>query len=158
MIERKSQSLYGSLIKNNTDIFNTEVFTEENLEWGCLILDSRMIYIDYEAFLIPMLDLAHYKESEKNPSRVQKLKFEENGESLVKSQSDFSKGQEVFENIGYNSDNYLLYKGVVLENNFHDCYALTVSFSDKSEDGLKEYKKNVFSKYFLFDSNVQDLM
>jgi hypothetical protein len=117
-----------------------------------------MIYIDYAAFLVPMLDLAQPKESAKSLSRILKLKFEENGNSVVKAMTDFSQGQEVFENIGYNSDNYLLYKGLVLENNFYDCYSLAASFNDKAEDGLKEIRKAVFSRYFLFDSNVSDLM
>ena len=157
MVVRKSESLFG-LAQNNTDLFNPEFFTEQNLEWGCFILDSRMVYIDYEAFLIPMLDSVNMKESAKNPSRVLKLKFEENGDSVVRASSDFSKGQEVFENIGFNSDNYLLYKGIVLENNFHDCYSLIASFSEKAEDGLKDFRKAVFSRYFLFDSNVSDIM
>jgi len=157
MTERRSQSMY-SLVQNNTDFFNLDIFTELNLEWACFILDSRMIYIDYEAFLVPMLDFAHPKESSNNPSRVLKLKFEENGESIVRAMTDFQKGQEVFENSGFNSDNYLLYKGAILENNFHDCYSLAASFTEKSEDGLKEFRKAVFSRYFLFDSNVSDLM
>jgi len=157
MTEKRSQSMY-SLVINNTDFFNTEYFTEQNIEWVCFILDSRIVYIEYEAFLVPMLDFALPNEAANNPSRVLKLKLEENGDSIVRAMSDFSKGKEVFENYGYNSDNYILYKGTVIENNFHDCYSISVSFSDKAEDGLKEIRKAVFSKYFLFDSNVSDVM
>lgn len=157
MIERKAQNLH-SLIKNNSDFFDLEIFTEENLEWGCFILDTRLIYIDFEAYLIPMLDLANVRESSRNPAKVLKLKFDENGSSVARAASDFARGQEVFENNGYNSDNMLLYKGFVLENNFHDCYSLIGSFSEKSEDGLKDMRKSVFSRYFLFDSNVGDIM
>lgn len=147
-----------SLVQNNSETFNPEYFTESNLEWACFILDSRMIYVGYEAFLIPMMDLAQPRESAKNPARVLKLKFDENGNAFVKANSDFFESQEVFENIGYNSDNYLLYKGLVLKNNFYDCFSLAASFNEKAEDGLKEVRKAVFSRYFLFDSNVSDLM
>lgn len=147
-----------SLVVNNTQIFNPEYFNESNFEWACFILDSRMIYIDYEAFLVPMLDIFQPKQSHKNPYKVLKLKFEENGNSIVKAIDNFEKGKEVFENIGFNSDNYLLYKGLVIENNFLDCYSLSASFNDKAEDGLKDIRKAVFSRYFLFDSNVSDLM
>lgn len=105
-----------------------------------------------------MLDLIQPKESAVNPSRILKLKFEENGDAVVRAMADFSKGQQVFENFGLNSDDYLIQKGIVLENNFHDCYSLSASFNDKAEDGLKEYRKAVFSRYFLFDSNTSDNM
>ncbi len=103
-----------------------------------------------------MLDLVQVKESANNPSRVLKLQFEENGDAVVRAQADFSKGQPVFENFGMTSDDYLLYKGIVLENNFHDCFSFTLSFNDKAEDGLKEYRKLVFARYFLLDSNEND--
>ena len=147
-----------SLVQNNTEFFNLDVFTFANLEWACFTLDSRQITIDFEAFLVPMLDLVQLKESAVNPSRILKLKFEENGDAVVRAMADFSKGQPVFENFGLNSDDYLIQKGIVLENNFHDCYSLSASFNDKAEDGLKEFRKAVFSRYFLFDSNVSDNM
>lgn len=105
-----------------------------------------------------MLDLVQPRESPVNPARVLKLKFEENGDAIVRAMTDFSEGQPIFENFGLNSDDYLIHKGLVLENNFHDCYSLSASFDDKAEDGLKEYRKAVFARYFLFDSNVSDIM
>lgn len=147
-----------SLVQNNTDFFDLEVFNFKNLEWACFTLDSKLITIDFETFLIPMLDLVQPKESAVNPSRALKLKFEENGDAVVRAMADFTKGQPVFENFGLSSDDYLIHKGIVLENNFHDCYSISASFNDKAEDGLKEFRKAVFSRYFLFDSNVSDNM
>ena len=146
------------LVQNNTDVFNMDVFTFENLEWACFTLDSKEITIDFETFLVPMLDLVQLKESPVNPSRVLKVKFEENGDAIVRAMADFSKGEPVFENFGLNSDDYLIHKGQVLENNFHDCYSVSASFNDKAEDGLKEYRKAVFARYFLLDSDVSDNM
>ncbi len=141
---------------NRTDSLNKEYFTESNIEWACFILDSRLVYVDYEAYLIPMLDFAYPGQSDINPSRVLKLKFEENGDSTVRSMSDFSKDQEVFENYGYTSDSNLLHKGFILENNFHDCYSMILSFNDKTQDDLKQFRISVFSRYFLFDSSTNN--
>ena len=38
------------------DVFDQEKFSLENVEWALNIVDSRLLYIGYEAFLVPMLD------------------------------------------------------------------------------------------------------
>ena len=83
-----------------------------------------------------------------------KLRFEENGNSEVKSQSDVAKGSEVFDNLPLNSDDLLLRKGIINENNFHDCYSFNGNFEDRSkQDGLAKFRNVIFSRYFLFDEN-----
>lgn len=120
-----------------------------------MIVDGRSSTVGFEVLLCPMLDIANIKESSKNPSRYLKLKFDENNHmSDVKSQEDFAKGSEVFENLNLNSDNLLLYKGIINENNFHDCYSFNGNFDERSQnDGLTRLRNSVFSKYFLFDEN-----
>ena len=122
-----------------------------------MILDSRLIYVDYEAFLVPMLDFANYQE---NTEKAFRAKFEEgNPEStLIKSDSSITKGSQVFLNLGYSNQNYLLYHGIALKDNSHDCYAITATFTERQEDELREQRKNFFAKYFLFDKNEIDQM
>jgi hypothetical protein len=151
-VERRAQSIL-TLVKNSTDIFDSEIFNYENLEWAMMTLESRQISIGFETFLIPMLDLVNFKESPKNPSRTLRLKYDESETTPVKSQSDVAKGNEVFENLPLNSDNLLLYKGIINDNNFHDCFSFTGNFEDRSQDGLTRMRNYVFSKYFLFDEN-----
>lgn len=119
-----------------------------------MIMDTRATNVGMEVLLVPMLDFVNIKESWKNPSRTLKLKFDENSISEVKSQADVARNGEVFENLPHNSDNLLIYKGIVNENNFHDCYSFIGNFADRSQkDGLGRVRNDVFSKYYLFDDD-----
>ena len=148
-----------NILKNQGAEINADVWNEENLEWAIMIIDSRIKYIDYEAFLVPMYDIADFRESKHDPSKVTKLKFSENtNHTIVTAIDDFKKDQEIFENVGLNSDYYLLYQGVVVEPNSNDCYSITLSFSERKDDELKYKRRDFFSKYFLYDSNESDEM
>lgn len=154
-MERKAQSI-NDIIRNKTkeEDFDREIFNSENIEWAMMILETRATQIGFELLLVPMLDMVNIKESAKNPSRTMKLRFEENKISEVKSQSDVAKGNEVFENLPYNADELLLKKGVINENNFHDCYSFNGNFEDRSkQDGLARFRNVIFARYFLFDEN-----
>lgn len=138
--------------KTVTEVFDNNLYNIENLEWAMLIIDTRSTLIGYENLLVPMLDFVNIRESPRNPSRTMKLKFEENQHAEVKSQSDVAKGAEVFENLPLSSDNLLLTKGIINENNFHDCYSFIGNFDERSQDdGLNRIRNAVFSRYFLFD-------
>lgn len=140
--------------KTLTEAFDLNIFNKENLEWAMIIVDTRQTQISYEIFLAPMMDLVNIKESAKNPLRTLKLKFDEQDNSDVKSQSDVAKGNEIFENLPLSSDNLLLTKGVINENNFHDCYSYIGNFEDRSQtDGLAKFRNTIFSRYFLFDED-----
>jgi hypothetical protein len=105
-----------------------------------------------------MLDLANYRESTKNPLKVNKPRFNpETKVAEIKAIDYFAENFQVFINPGLNSDHYLIYHGFVLDPNVHDCYSLTLSFMDRDDD-LKYKRKEFFSKYFLFDSNDTDEM
>lgn len=157
MIEKKARNYYHAIVANNTDIMDPEFFNEENLEWACLILDSRLIYVDYEAFLIPMLDFANYKESTQNPTKILRAKFDESYTTTeIKAMEDVGANSQIFENLGYSNDNYLLYHGIVLKDNSHDCYSLSLSFSERQDDSLREQRRTFFGKYFLYDKSNSD--
>ncbi len=157
MAERKARSYYN-ILKNEKDL-NPEYWNEENLEWAIFIVDSRTRYVGYEGFLIPMYDFAGFKESTKQSSTLDKIKFEENSNSTnIHSMDDFKAGEEVFVNLGFNSDNYLLYQGTIVDPNSHDCFSIISSFSERQDDALKSKRKEFFSKFFLFDKNEVDEM
>jgi hypothetical protein len=157
LAERKARS-YFNLFKNEKDL-NTEYLNEENLEWAIFIVDSRTKYVDYEGFLIPMYDFAGFKESTRQPAKLSKAKFEENSNSTnIDAIDNFKAGEEVFVNLGFSNDNYLLYHGVNVEPNSHDCFSVTATFSERQDDMLRATRKQFFSKFFLFDKNEVDEM
>jgi hypothetical protein len=158
--EKKASNFFHAIVANNTDILDPTYYNAENIEWACLILDSRIIYVNFEAFLIPMLDFANYKENPQNPSRTLKPKFtnEANTYTEIKAIADFTKGEQLFENPGYNGDHLLLYHGISLPDSYSNCYSMSLTFSERQDDPLKTRRKEFFSKYFLFDRNHIDMM
>lgn len=121
-------------------------------------MDSRLVYINYEAFLVPMLDFHNFRQDETTSQRQLKAKFDENKQTEIKTNDKYAIGQQVFENLGLNSDNLLLYHGLVLQDNPNDCFSLSVSFAEKNDDQLKEERKVFFGRYFMFDRNYLDMM
>ena len=157
MAERKARSYFG-IMKDEKEL-NAEFWNEENLEWAIYIVDSRTRYVDYEAFLIPMYDFAGFKESTRQPAKLSKNKFDETTNSTnIHTIDDTKAGEEVFVNLGYNNDNYLLYQGTTLDPNSHDCFSIIASFSERQDDELRVKRKEFFSKFFLFDKNEVDEM
>jgi hypothetical protein len=148
LLEKKARYLYTAIVVNNTDTLDPEFYNKENIEWACLILDSRLIYVDFQAYLIPMLDFANYKENPINPNRFLNPKFSENSAS-IKAGYDVKKDEQLYENLKYSNDKYLLYHGITLENNYHDCYLMNRSFLSRKEDKLKQQRKSFFAKFFL---------
>jgi hypothetical protein len=141
---------------NNTQTLDPNFYNIENIEWACMILDSRIIYVNYEAFLIPMLDFANYREVTEKALR---LKFDEAYQTTqIKADSLISKDSQVFVNLGMSNENYLLYHGIALRDNSHDCYSVSLSFSERQDDELKANRKEFFAKYFLYDKNDIDQM
>ncbi len=142
---------------NNNSALDQDWYSTENIEWACIILDSRLIYIGYEAFLVPMLDFANYKENETDPHKVLAPIFTDNS-AEIKSGAHYTKDQEIFESLKYSNDNYLVYHGIVLENNYHDCYSVALNFLNNREDKLKEKRREFFSRFFLYDDQEQNTM
>jgi hypothetical protein len=157
MSERKSRNIYNAIVANNTNVFDPEFYNQENIEWACLILDSRLIYIGYQAFLVPMLDFANYRENPVNPTKVLKPEFDKDN-TEIKALYDIKKSEQVYVDLGSSNNDLLLHHGITLENNYHDCYLLTLGFTSIHEDPLKNERKKFFAKFFLYDSNEVDLM
>ena len=106
-----------------------------------------------------MVDFANFRENPENPSKVFRANFDPSySRTVITSPSDIKKDEQVYVNIGFNSDNYLLYHGFVLKDNSHDCYSVSLSFSEKNDDPLKDHKRAFFGRYFLYDKNTVDLM
>lgn len=158
LLEKKSKIFQSGIFERNVDLFNPDIFNKENVEWVFLIIDSRAKTINYELCLVPMLDFVAIRENQRNPSKVQKITLNNNQIVEAKSLSDFSKGEEVYDNLGLSNDVYLVYQGLVLENNFHDCYNLQVTFTERKEDNLMNKRKEFFQKFFMFDKTHIDLM
>ncbi len=76
----------------------------------------------------------------------------------VKSHKDFKKGEEVTVSGRINGMNLLTYQGVVIENNYFDCYGLVLSFSQNKDDALSQKRKEFFAKFFLYDTQELDIM
>jgi len=137
-----------------------ELYTAENFQWAILTLDSRLIYVDYEAFLIPMLDFANFGENQKTyPTKLFRPKFnEEYITTEIKAENNFARGSQILVNPGQTGDQYLLHHGISIPNSKSNCYSLSLSFSDRQDDPLKDIRKEFFSSYFLFDQNHFDMM
>ena len=157
LLGKKAKYLHNIIVANNTDIFDTDFYNLENIEWACIILDSRLIYVDYEAFLIPMLDFANYKENSNNPDKVFQANF--SGKSTqIKAGDNLNKNEQLFESFKYSNDYLLVHHGMTLENNYHDCFLLNMGFTNRQDDSLRNERKNFFAKFFLYDSNHLDTM
>lgn len=128
------------------------------MEWVFLIIDSRAKSLNYELCLVPMLDLVDIKENSKNPTKIQKITVSQDQLVEAKAISDFSQGEEVYDNLGLSNDIYLVYHGIVLESNFYDCYNLQLTFTERKEDNLINKRKDFFQKFFMFDKTHIDLM
>lgn len=148
----------SALFEKHPDLFNPEVFNAENIEWIFHIIDSRAKIINYELTLLPMIDLFAISENQSNPTKVQKLSWINSQIIEATAISDFSKGEQIYDNLGLSNDIYVVYHGIVLKNNFNDCYNLQATFSERKEDNLLNKRKDFFQKFFMFDKTHIDLM
>jgi hypothetical protein len=157
LLEKKARIFQSALFEKNPELFDLEVFNKENMEWVFMTIDSRAKSVNYELCLLPMLDFVAIRENVDNPTKTQKISIN-NNDAQATAIADFAKGEEVYDNLGLSNDIYVVYHGIVLENNFHDCYNLQVTFSERKEDNLIEKRKNFFQKFFMFDKTHVDLM
>lgn len=105
-----------------------------------------------------MLDFIHFDENRINPGKYFKPTFTENSFVDFKSINNYKKDDQVFTKLPQNNEYFLIYHGEVVEDNEHDCYSLTLSFTEKQGDALSEKRKQFFQKFFLYDKNEFDLM
>lgn len=76
----------------------------------------------------------------------------------VKSNVNFKKQSEVKINPKSSGDSLLIYYGISLDNNNHDCLSLSLTFSERKDDKLVSERSAYFGKYFLYDRNHFDLI
>lgn len=157
LIEKKARVFQTALFEKNPNLFDLEAFNKENIEWIFMTIDSRAKTVGYELCMVPMIDIVAIRENPSNPTKIQKI-TSENNVAEAKAISDFAAGEQVYDNLGQSNDIYLLYQGFVLENNFHDCYNIQLTFSERKEDNLVDKRKSFFQKFFMFDRTHIDLI
>lgn len=70
----------------------------------------------------------------------------------------YKAGDPIIENPKLPNSRLLLSYGQVIKNSSNDCFSLTLSFSNRSEDSISKKRIDFFSKYFLFDQSHYDVM
>lgn len=81
-----------------------------------------------------------------------------NNTVTVKTNSSFKKQSEVKVGSKSSGDSLLIYYGIAMDNNPHDCLSLSLTFSERKDDKLVSERSAYFGKYFLFDRNHFDLI
>eukprot|EP00759_Apiculatamorpha_spiralis_P053224 PhF_6_TR6130/c0_g1_i1/m.9085/K19199/SETD3; histone-lysine N-methyltransferase SETD3 len=130
---------------NYPDVFPMEYFTWDNYKWALGILNTRMIWWDFEPHLVPMLDMINCKEGPApgvvaRPHRT----FSEHVYAVTKAPWGFNVGDEVFENYGQNNPYYFYSHGFVLQPNSVDCASLNIPGPKNKE------MSELFRKYELY--------
>ena len=154
-LENKSQGIFKNVIQAYPEYFDEEKFSAQNIEWALNIVESRVLYANFQSFLLPMLDSVSFESQDEffNP--------EINNETrVVKVLSDkaFKKNDKISLLMNLRNERYLLYYGRIVENYKYDCFTFSLSFSSKKEDSLAQRRVSFYQKYFLFDSNEVDLI
>ena len=153
-IEKRSRALVRGLFSKHPELFDAEIFNEDNVEWALHLIDSRIQNIGHRSIFAPLLDFFRF-----SASNNELIKQTENQNVSIKVNFDIKKGEEIMYNPKLSSDHLLMYYGIVLENNEdNDCYSISLTFSERKDDSLASKRSAFFSKYFLYDSNHFDLI
>lgn len=119
-----------------------------------IILDSRLVFIGYETYLVPMLDFVNLKLHDQDKFQA---KFDEQKIVNITAPVNYKKGEEVFINKQLNNDKLFIFHGIIPEENEHNCYSTSFTFSGR-DDTLRSQRSKFFGKFFLYDSNMRDNM
>ncbi len=161
--EQRAKNIVNGLLKNHKDLFDENIFNEENIEWSIYIYDSMIQYAGYRSMIIPYLDFMEITSEEtgeiiKTSSSLAENNLEYSINLQFKNYK-ISKNQEIKRNIKMNGDFLLTYHGIVLDNNEeYDCLSLGLSFSERTDDKYSNERIKFFGKFFLFDRNHYDLI
>jgi hypothetical protein len=106
--------------------------------------------------LAPVLDSFRFESTDFSLDK----KFIENNYSVeTRINKSIAKDQEIKVNPKMEGDSLLIYYGITLENNEeHDCFSLSLTFSERKDDKLASQRSKFFSKYFLYDRNHFDVI
>lgn len=158
-IEKKARGINDAFIGSHSNIFDKDVFTVANIEWALLTVESKAQFVNWEAFLIPMYDFVTYGSHRDSPHKIgeSNLSYEPFSISF-KAMANFKADDPILVNPKLPNSKILQSYAQVVKDSAFDCFALTLSFSSRSEDTFSKKRIDFFSKYFLFDQSHYDVM
>lgn len=174
-IDNRVGAIYNTFVKEYPDVFDEGIFCKENLEWALYTVDSKMVFVGYEAFIIPMLEyfkmgISKVNGQEKRTS-TNELKrrhydhdtgYSDESQPLIQvkfyAQDNFTANSVITENPKFANDRLLISYGRFVLDKPDDCFNISLSFSAKKEDSLAKERERFFQKYFLFDMNNHDIV
>ena len=106
-------------VKGQPETSNDKIFTVENLEWALLTVESRVKFINYQAYMLPMIDLFSLKNNRDN-SKKKNESFTDDKAPVIKAFDKFNKGDVLYDNDGLGNDSLLISKMDVLLDNDND--------------------------------------
>ncbi len=158
MLDKKARNIHDAYTKAFPSLFDKEIFSIENIDWAITTIESRLIFLNYEGFLFPMLDLMSFGANKINPSKVISFDKDENLNFTFKAITSFGAKTTIYDNPGFSNERLLVSTGKVSVGSNTDCYNIVLSFSGKKEDSLSKKRSEFFSKYFMFDQGHFDVM
>ncbi len=157
-LRNKAEGIFKSVVKEYPEVFDVEKFSVENIYWALVTVESRILFINYQAFLLPMLDCVTFEESKVDKKRSFTPEVLTDGTINFFSMDKVAKDDLITENVKFPNDKLLMSYGQVVRNYSQDCYSITVAFSSNADDKLHETRRDFFGKYFLYDQNHHDLV
>lgn len=158
MIDKKARNIHDAYTKTFPSLFDKEVFSIENIDWAITTIESRLIFLNFEGFLLPMLDLMAFGANKINPTKVISFEKDDNFNFTFKAISSFGAKTTIYDNPGFSNERLLVSTGKVSVGSTTDCYNIVLSFSGKKDDTLSKKRAEFFSKYFMFDQGHFDVM
>lgn len=158
-LDKKAKGIYAAFVEDNNEVFDKEVFSLENIEWALLTVESRLLYVQWEAFLIPMYDFAEYGVNNSQNFKGNNSKKDDNKLTVsFFSPDNFDAGNSLYNIPTQDSTDLLVSNGKYIDNHYNNCFSLILTFSQRKEDELSKKRAKVFSKYFMFDEEHIDMM
>ena len=163
--EQRARNVVHGLLSQHPDLFNPDIFNEENMQWAYNLYDASIHYVESKSLLIPFIDFMSFSaeneigsfEKEVIVNKEEPLKY-----TLKVKLSGYKRilnGSEVKRNPKLNGDVLMTYYGLALDNNEdNDCLSLGLSFSERKDDKLISERIKFFGKFFLYDRNHYDLI
>lgn len=157
MLDKKIRGINEAFVGGYPDIFDKDVFSNENIEWALLTVESRLQFINYEGVLFPMYDLVSFGVNP-NDKTKQSNHLYENEKITIKAITSFESGQEIFDHPSLQNERLLISYGRITKDSPEDCFGINLSYTTKKEDQLAKKRVEFFSKYFLYDQGHIDMM
>lgn len=157
-LRSKAEGIFKSVVLEYPDTFDKEMFSVDNLFWALVTVESRILFINYQAFILPMIESVTFEESKVDKKRNFTPEVLTDGSINFFSMDKVAPQEVVVENINFPNDKLLMSYGQVVRNHSNDCFTVSVAFSMNTDDALHEVRRDFFSKYFLYDQNHHDIV